>query len=273
MNREQIARVAHEVNRAYCASLGDHTQPDWAHAPDWQQASALAGVEIHLTNPDATPEQSHESWLAQKLAEGWIYGEVKDAELKLHPCCRPYAELPQEQRAKDFLFRAVVHAMAAIPAPAPVPAQPIVAAAIATNGLVPVVYIGHRAQHIDGTYGSHMQFPRGIAVPCPPELAAKLLRHADVFQSAPSQPQQEDQPSTAELVAASIAPPFAISQPQQEDQQEQQDQDVRDTIGFMDKGALSNFAKTYFKVDLDQRKGVDKLRREVTGLFDQFGIA
>ena len=70
---------------------------------------------MHLANPDATPEQSHESWLEQKIADGWVYGAVKDPDAKTHPCCVPYEELPVEQKAKDYLFRAVVHALKDIP--------------------------------------------------------------------------------------------------------------------------------------------------------------
>lgn len=107
-----IARVAHEVNGDYCRSLGDYSQPSWEQAPDWQKASALVGVRMHLENPDATPEDSHKSWMAQKEAEGWVYGPVKDPAKKEHPCMVPYAELPQEQRSKDFIFRGIVHAIA-----------------------------------------------------------------------------------------------------------------------------------------------------------------
>lgn len=108
---ENIARVAHEVNRAYCAALGDESQPAWEHAPQWQKDSAATGARMHLANPGATPEQSHESWLAQKAAEGWKWGPVKDPEKKEHPCFVPYSELPESQRAKDYLFRGVVHAL------------------------------------------------------------------------------------------------------------------------------------------------------------------
>lgn len=107
----EIARVAHEINRAYCQALGDDSQPPWDQAPDWQRASALAGVEFHLANPAAGPEASHESWLAVKLADGWTHGPVKDPEAKRHPCICPFAELPREQQAKDHLFRAVVHVL------------------------------------------------------------------------------------------------------------------------------------------------------------------
>jgi hypothetical protein len=33
MEIEEIAKVAHEVNRAYCQALGDFSQPKWEDAP------------------------------------------------------------------------------------------------------------------------------------------------------------------------------------------------------------------------------------------------
>lgn len=111
MTPEQIARVCHEVNRAYCQALGDDSQPAWEDAPAWQQSSARAGVSLHLAQPDAGPKASHDSWLSQKQAEGWHYGPVKDADNRLHPCMVPFEQLPVEQQAKDFIFRAVVHAL------------------------------------------------------------------------------------------------------------------------------------------------------------------
>lgn len=111
MNRQEIARVCHEVNRAYCQSLGDDSQPPWEDAPEWQRASALVGVDLHVKNPDAGPRASHESWVRQKVADGWRYGETKDPGAKTHPCIVPFDQLPREQQAKDFIFRAVVHAL------------------------------------------------------------------------------------------------------------------------------------------------------------------
>jgi hypothetical protein len=112
MDRNHIARVCHEVNRAYCASLGDLSQPTWEQAPQWQRDSALIGVDLHLGNPTLGPDASHESWMAHKLEAGWQYGPTKDPEAKTHPCLVPFAQLPPEQQAKDFIFRAVVHALA-----------------------------------------------------------------------------------------------------------------------------------------------------------------
>ena len=111
MRTYEIAKVCHEVNRAYCEALGDTSQVPWEEAPEWQQDSALYGVALHLTYPGAGPEASHESWMSQKVADGWVFGPVKDAEAKTHPCLVPFDELPTEQLAKDYIFRSVVHAL------------------------------------------------------------------------------------------------------------------------------------------------------------------
>lgn len=108
---EQIARVTHEANRAYCVALGDFSQVEWEVAPVWQQDSAIAGVAAKRANPSMTAADQHESWLAHKVTDGWVYGEVKDADAKTHPCMVPYGQLPAKQRAKDHIFGAICAAM------------------------------------------------------------------------------------------------------------------------------------------------------------------
>jgi len=108
MNIKQIAKACHEVNKVYCESLGDVSQLSWENAPEWQRQSAINGVNFHLSNPDAQPCDSHNSWLKEKEETGWKYGLVKDADKKEHPCFVPYNELPKEQQLKDALFIAVV---------------------------------------------------------------------------------------------------------------------------------------------------------------------
>lgn len=105
-----LAKMTHAVNRAYCKALGDDSQLAWDDAPDWQKDSAIAGVQFRLENDSATPEEMHANWMAQKAAEGWVYGEVKDEVAGTHPCMKPYDELPVEQRAKDYIFSAVIDA-------------------------------------------------------------------------------------------------------------------------------------------------------------------
>lgn len=104
---EDIAKVCHETNRAYCASIGDNSQPPWEEAPKWQRDSAVLGVRFHLSGERAQAD-SHKSWMEQKRAEGWSYGPVKHEGRKEHPCYVPYDQLPDTQKAKDFLFKSVV---------------------------------------------------------------------------------------------------------------------------------------------------------------------
>lgn len=104
-----IARACHNINAEYCKAMGDNSQPRWCDAPDWQKESAYKGVKMYLDNPTAGPEQSHESWMEEKERDGWKYGPVKDPENKTHPCMVPFDQLPREQQAKDYIFRAVVH--------------------------------------------------------------------------------------------------------------------------------------------------------------------
>jgi len=121
-----IAIACHEANREYCQSIGDTSQVPWAEAPDWQKQSALGGIAKAIDG--ATPEQLHVSWTDQKIADGWVYGEVKDAEAKTHPCITPYGNLPEEQRKKDDIFLATVRkgvkALMATPIPPSTQTEP-----------------------------------------------------------------------------------------------------------------------------------------------------
>lgn len=133
-----IARVCHEANRAYCIALGDHSQPSWADAPAWQIDSAVEGVRAHLRYP-LTAEQSHAVWSAHKVETGWVYGPVKDAERKTHPCLVPYDQLPEEQKTKDALFGMIVALLCPMLLPAELPrppAQSLGVEGIAASGMM-----------------------------------------------------------------------------------------------------------------------------------------
>lgn len=104
---ESCAQAAHEVNRAYCAAIGDGLQPSWQDAPNWQRASAVAGAAAAVLH-GMTPPDSHEGWLRAKLLDGWTWGRARDPERKTHPCMLPYRMLPVRQRVKDTIFLAVV---------------------------------------------------------------------------------------------------------------------------------------------------------------------
>lgn len=103
-----IAMVCHQANKAWCEANEDFSQVDWEEAPLWQQESAIKGVQFVIANPNADPDAQHNSWMAAKVADGWVYGPEKDAEKKTHPCIVPFDKLPEHQQRKDVLFHAIV---------------------------------------------------------------------------------------------------------------------------------------------------------------------
>ena len=281
-----IAQIAHAINAAYCLSLGDTSQVAWDEAPEWQQQSALAGVEMHLANPDATPEQSHESWLAQKVADGWVYGEVKDEVAKTHHCCLPYDQLPPEQKAKDYLFRAVVHAVKHLPDPddlltlqaqleqakhalASAPSGGAgVRAAVSLQG-VAVQYVGHKIDYTDRLYGSGLLFQKGEVKVLPGELARQLLRHGDLFvRATEEQAAQVDPAETAKVVEALGQ---KASESTEIEQRERTVADLQQQIGLMDLAALNEIGSRY-GLSFSKSKGLARARAELSNKVDQLGI-
>ena len=46
-------------------------------------------------------EHIHNSWAAQRIADGWTYGPERDDKSKQHPCLIPYSELPESEKEYD----------------------------------------------------------------------------------------------------------------------------------------------------------------------------
>ena len=111
MTDEQIARALHEVLRAHNLAHGDDSLPPWEEAHDWQHAASLEAVAFHKANPNASPSETHEAWMAEKRAGGWRYGSVKDADARTHPMLVDYKDLPPHERAKDYIAAAIVRAL------------------------------------------------------------------------------------------------------------------------------------------------------------------
>jgi len=179
MKREDIAMIAHEVNRAYCEALGDDSQPPWEKAPDWQKQSASNGVDFHINNPDAGPEASHESWLAEKEADGWVFGREKKPSKKEHPCMVQFDALPVEAQAKDHIFRAVVHACR--PLLAALVLMVLLAGCGTTNSQGPLERIGSAFGRGFGTTGSSLD--AGLVLTSPTAASDESLEQEVLLYS------------------------------------------------------------------------------------------
>lgn len=291
-----IAMMCHAINAAYCQSMGDDSQPTWDDAPDWQRNSAIAGVEMHLANPDATPEQSHESWYKQKEAEGWKYGDVKDVEKKEHPCFLPYEELPDEQKAKDYLFRTTVHLVKHLPDPEDylalsaevvnlrqkVEHQKNVAINTATITPTNVVqkpagvsiqYIGNKSLYTDHLYESALTFEQGQVRSIPSDLATKFLKHPE-FTRYEGEPESISGESTEQGLDDDTS---SILNRSKEKQQEEIDKENKvldeiETIGKMTKAGLVQYALEKYEQKLSPQKNLDELKESVTQMIHQYGV-
>ena len=110
---EEIARVVHAAHRELQIVQGDPVpSPPWDEAPEYQVRQTVTGVREMLRHPDLAAPASHEQWAARMRADGWSYGEVKDTERKTHPALLPFADLPVGQQLQDWLFTAIVRALA-----------------------------------------------------------------------------------------------------------------------------------------------------------------
>ena len=50
---------------------------------------------------DELAENVHEEWAKARMAEGWVYGEERNASMKTHPCLVPYEKLPESEKSYD----------------------------------------------------------------------------------------------------------------------------------------------------------------------------
>lgn len=50
---------------------------------------------------DVLAAHVHDAWVSLRLADGWVYGPVRDDELKRHPCLVSYDALPDSEKAYD----------------------------------------------------------------------------------------------------------------------------------------------------------------------------
>ena len=63
--------------------------------------SDVALPEELLALTEKIAENVHDVWAVGRMAEGWVYGPVKDLEKKTTPQLVSYEELPDEEKAYD----------------------------------------------------------------------------------------------------------------------------------------------------------------------------
>ncbi len=144
----RLNRTAMRLHEIYCAGVGGGAP--WSELSSFARRSNLASTD-HLPvktrillGPEAegedpiSPERcarayaafsaargeererllatEHERWSRFHVLNNWTYGPEKDAARRLHPCLRPYEDLPREIRELDAHPWALLHDLAEPPA-------------------------------------------------------------------------------------------------------------------------------------------------------------
>lgn len=123
------------------------------------------------------------------------------------------------------------------------------------------MYVGHRENHKDATYGTG-EWARGQTKAVDSAAAAKMLRHPDVYRLI------EDGDGVVHDPA-----PVAVAEIPHATQDRGDVQDALDVIQAMEPDALCAFVERNFQQKLDRRKSVGNLRVDAANLVHQFGMA
>lgn len=256
-----IASIATSLAAAALAAVQSDIVPlvpSWDEAPDEFKKGIDAQVQAYAKDPSLTPEVVYANWLKIKTDEGWTFGEAFNAEAKQSPSIVPWEQVAVHRRMVETMVHAATRELKDLPDAAAdglrAPAEVIMAT---PDGFVPIKYIGHRETYKDGAYNTGIVFTKGGTQLVPAGPAALMLRHPDVY-------------APGEVRVA--APAQTDAKPSAQESEEERLQDVRDSIARMTKAACKEFAKTHFRLDIEDAK-VDEMRAAVVQLVDQFGVS
>lgn len=153
----------------------------------------------------------------------------------------------------------------------PSPLFPVATKALSLPENVPVQYIGRKPEYKDRLYKSGLTFLPGQIRTVPRDLASRFLRHLDMFALVAGPTEEPVTEPAAVDDTQAILDQTEKDQGKKDDKQNQL-QDLYDQVNFvLDKDSLELFARANYQVELDKRKRVDTLRKEVITLIDQYG--
>ena len=72
-----------------------------AYTPHPIDTSDVQLSEDILELTEKLAKNTHEIWAAERLAQGWQYGETRNDEKKLHPCLVEYEKLSEDEKTFD----------------------------------------------------------------------------------------------------------------------------------------------------------------------------
>lgn len=147
---------------------------------------------------------------------------------------------------------------------------------MALTQTVSVTYTGSETPFVDRVYRSRLTFDPGQTREVPADLAAKFLRHQDVFQPAGQKDDAAKPKKDAQKPAGQKDDTAEKLEAAKKDEEERRAKEnarfeLHQQLDKMDKQALRDWAKVKFQQEFPGNLGEANLRDRVKGLVDQYG--
>lgn len=142
---------------------------------------------------------------------------------------------------------------------------------MAKNDKVAVTYVGNDAPFVDRIYRTGLTFEHGQTRMLPAEIAARLLRHSDVFKMGHAEdtaPERSTGDDDTEALLNKAEADEHEAKARADDRVA-----IMQSVDQMDREALREFARSKFNFKFPGNLGEEKMRVEIHGLIDRFGVA
>ena len=104
----RVAMEAHKANNELRITNGEESLGSFTDQPLDIVTINMESIYAALHNPNLTAKDMHDTWMDNKAKDGWVYGDVKDADAKTHPLMIPFEQMNDIDKMKDQIFIDVV---------------------------------------------------------------------------------------------------------------------------------------------------------------------
>lgn len=108
----QGVAIVYAVIRAFNEAFHKVRMPEFADAPEEEQAGASQAFVWVRDHPEATAEQMHTNWREEMVAEGWSFGEF-NVEDQTHPHVCEWRDMPTWAKRMLYLVITSVNVLVA----------------------------------------------------------------------------------------------------------------------------------------------------------------
>ncbi len=112
MEIASIAKITFDNLHTFSTEvLDDGFSVNWQDSSKLKQDRHIMLTKLALSNEELMPEEIHELWLENKIADGWQFDFNHNRETKTTAHMVAFPDLPSDIKAKTFLFLAQIEVL------------------------------------------------------------------------------------------------------------------------------------------------------------------